>query len=574
MALIFSYGDYTFDPKPLFSIGKEYIKTAANIGLGTRYTLTIDGQIIPGGGKIPQGDPKAGLNEVFSGVDEIHRAFDSDFKCLALYCDDGSAPIISGYPRITSFNVDHASDNYVVRADYSITLDLPSLTGTGFDPVGPIYGDYAAGCGPIDGGSSENYLDLSLSGLISYSDEFTVEFLDERIGNEPLVLNTDEEHGLRKINFGELPSVFSIQRSISAQGDSQTFAGLDGVCKPYIHPWERAKVFVEHQLELPSEVTGLSGLLYTSTSEVVNNFRTVTVNKTEGIVSVNQTFIAVTGGGIAAYEDFEISTSQSLEEPYVTVTIDGTVNGLTRIDYTNNNDAATPVGQATGEPKFNNAIAFWAQNVSGAIYTRASKVLEITSIQSGHVGVGVRNPFPDKSVGVIPQSKNSLNHLALSQTVGYNPVAGTVTYSYTYDNRPRNCYHHAITEAITFSESEPNDVFASLTVLGRATGPLFQRIGTVGPRTREISINAILPMVTDCNINRPLTAHSYNFFQAPDFYDQMVIDYATVLNTNYNQVFVTASSKTWEPKTGRFTLNQSWTVGTCALSVALCAPCP
>ena len=87
MALIFSYGDYSFNPKPLFTIGKEYIKTPSQMGLGTRYTLTLEGQIIPASGTIPGGDPKAGLIQVFSGVDEISRAFDNDFKLLQLYCD-------------------------------------------------------------------------------------------------------------------------------------------------------------------------------------------------------------------------------------------------------------------------------------------------------------------------------------------------------------------------------------------------------------------------------------------------------------------------------------------------------
>jgi len=249
----------------------------------------------------------------------------------------------------------------------------------------------------------------------------------------------------------------------------------------------------------------------------------------------------VTGGN--AYEDFEINTSQTLGEPYITVTIDGTINGLTNLSY-----GGCPT---TGVPKFNNAIAHWSGSVSGALYSRASKVLLATPPLSGHVGAGGPQNFPS----------NALNNLELSKTVGYNPVAGTVTYSCTYDNRPAHCYIHAITEDVTFSESEPNDVFASLTILGKASGPLYQTIGTVGPRTRELSINAVLPMQTDC-VGTGIDGGG-SFFNAPDVYDAMVLNYAAILNWNYDQVFVTASSKTWEPKTGRFSLNQSWTVGSC-----------
>tara|TARA_R110000824_G_scaffold10866_2_gene47602 strand:- start:8426 stop:10006 length:1581 start_codon:yes stop_codon:yes gene_type:complete len=525
MALTFTYGDYVFDPKPLFTISKEHIKTASQMGLGTKYVVTLEGEVIPATGRIPGGDPGEGVNSVFSGLDELSRAFDSDFKLLLLQCTD-SSPIISGYPRVTECNIDNASDNYVIRGNYSISLELPSLTGSGFDPVGPASDTFSCG---VSG------LDFSEYGIISYSDDFTVEFMDERVGGADLVVP-----GALPGVIGELPSVFSIQRSISAQGDSYAAADEGGACYEYIHPWQRASGFIIPRLGFPPEIVELSGLLCPS-GQVSNNFRSVNVNKTEGSVTVNETYIAVTGTD-PAYEDFEINTSQTLGEPYITVTIDGTVNGLTQIGY-----EGLP---ASGVPKFNNAIAYWS-GISGALFSRASKVLLATPPLLGHVGAPVGGGFPS----------NTLNNLELSKTVGYNPVAGTVTYSCTYDNRPAHCYASALTEDITFSESEPNDVFASLTILGKASGPLYQTIGTIGPRTRELSINAVLPMATDCATTG--ADGGGGFFNAPDVYDTMVLNYEDILNWNYDQVFVTASSKTWEPKTGRFSLNQSWTVGSC-----------
>ena len=495
MALLFKYGSYSFNPKPLFTIGKEYIKTPSQMGLGTRYTLTLEGQIIPKTGKLPGGSPQAGLQEVFSGVDTLREAFNSDYQLLSLYCDDGGDPIVSGYPRITSFEVNNASDNYVVRANYTITLELPSLTGSGFDPVGP-------------GGN-----DFSSDGIISYTDDFTVEFMDERTGGTLSVFGTD------------VPSLFSVQRNISAQGDAQAPSGT------YENPWERAKLFVEGKAGFPADATGLSGLMCPG-SAFANNFRSLSVNKTEGTVSLNQTFIALTGG--TAYEDFEVNTSQSLEDPNISITVDGTVNGMSVVSY----DGCP----ASGTPKFNNAMSHW-EGISGSMFARANAVFGVCSGLSG-MPLGTLNPNP------------------LTQTFGYNPIAGTVTYSFTYDNRPAHCYDHAITENITFTETEPNDVFASLTVLGKISGPLLQSIGTIGPRTRELSIEAILPRPTSCYYLNA-TTYENDFYDAPDAYDQFVLNYASILANNYAQVFVTSSSKTWDPKTGRFNINQSWTVGSC-----------
>jgi hypothetical protein len=531
MGLVFSYGDYIFNPKPLFTIGKEYIKTPSHMGLGSRYTMTINGHIIPDTGTVPFGDPKAGLQKVFSGVEDIHRAFDNDFKLLHLHCEATADSIISGYPRITSFDVEHASDNYVIRADYTIVLDLPSLKGSGFDPVGPIGSGYSPGCGVDD-------LDFGASGIISYSDEFTVEFLDERLGGD---LNGGG------LDLGEIPSIFSIQRSITAQGDSMATADSASVCDPYLHPWERAKAFIEPRLGIPPEASGLTGLLCPAGS-FLNNFRSINVNKTEGTFSVNQSYITVTGG--LAYEDFQINTSQTLGEPYVTVTVDGTVNGLTDITYSG---LSTDVCPPSGVPKFLNALSHWSGSISGGILGRAQQVYGVTELMSGHVGW---------ESAAVPYG-GAINSLPLTKTVGYNPIAGTVTYSYTYDNRPVHCYEHAIIEDITFSTTEPDDVFASLTVLGKISGPLYQTIGTVGHRTKDMSINAVLPMETDCCILTGGSCTDFNFFVPPASYDALVLQYEAILDATYAQVFVTSSSKTWEPKTGRFTLNQSWTVGKC-----------
>ena len=117
------------------------------------------------------------------------------------------------------------------------------------------------------------------------------------------------------------------------------------------------------------------------------------------------------------------------------------------------------------------------------------------------------------------------------------------------------CYTGAITEIIRYTEGEPNDIFASLTVLGKTSGPVLQAINTIGPRTREISIQAFLPLVHDCS--------AQGFSGAPDVYDTLINNYKASLQTTYAQVFVNSASKVWEPRLGRFTPDVSYTVGSC-----------
>ena len=76
MALTFLYGDYTFEPKPLFTINKEYIKTPANTGLGTRYNITLEGDLLP----YKADGYDVGITGVFSGIQSLREAFDTDYK--------------------------------------------------------------------------------------------------------------------------------------------------------------------------------------------------------------------------------------------------------------------------------------------------------------------------------------------------------------------------------------------------------------------------------------------------------------------------------------------------------------
>ena len=307
----FKYGDYEFDPRPLFTVNKEIMKTASNSGLGTKYSMTLNGNILPTG--VALDNAKGGLTQVFSGTDALRDAFAQDFNLLILQCDTDS-PLISGYPKIISVDVNHASDNYVQRADYTINLELPSLTGTGYDSAG-------VNCYGTEVGN------LSSSGLVSVSDEISIEFLDERVGGDIAIAD-----------FGSIPSVFSIQRTVSAQGDSLCTGAL------YTEPWQRAKEYVANNLGLTPEMTGLTDLMCVGNINVANNFRSVSVNKTEGSVNATESWIAYTGA-TASTEEFEISIEKSIDQPLTSISINGTIQGLTDIGY----DACS----ATGTPKFN-----------------------------------------------------------------------------------------------------------------------------------------------------------------------------------------------------------------------------
>lgn len=496
----FTYGEYVFDPRPLFSMNKEFIKTPANTGLISKYTVSLNGHILPTG--IDLDNNKGGLGAVFNGVTDLREAFTEDFKLLKLQCEDQD-PIISGFPKVISIDVQNAGDNYVQRADYTINLELVSIGGTGSDAVGTSCSDTSIG-------------DISAYGLISATEEYSIEFLDERVGNSAGTFFTD----------ADIPAVFSVQKTITAQGAAT--ACSDGT---YVEPWIRAKAYCKAKIakegttydwqKSAQDLMPLEGASY-----VYNNMRTITVNALDGSASVTETYIVTNHDGQLGLEDFEVTCERGVDNPFTTVNIAGNIVGLTAIDYTTT-PPSTPAEALNN--KFDRAQRYWENDVRDVLYDRASEVFTRTSSDN----------YPWKA-GTI------LNTVPISQSVGYNPIAGSLTYNFAYDDRTL-VYDQAISETISYSYSQRPDIFASIPIIGKSNGPLLQDMNTSGPYTTEVSIDAFVKPDTS---ESPAT---------------LVSAYATVVSAAAPgaTAYVTSDTRTWEPRLGHFTWNKTWEQGQC-----------
>ena len=489
--ITFKYGDYEFSPRPLFTVNKEVIKTPSNTGIATKYSLTLNGTILPTGLNLD--DNKGGMTTVLTDAQDLRDAFAKDFEVLLLKCDDKD-PIISGYPKVINIDIANAAgDNYVRQATYTITLELPTLIGARSEAVG------------LEGGQG----DMSSSGLISLSQDTSIEFFNERVGTAApdSVFNV------------QLPSVFTITKNVSAQGDS--LAPTD--TEDYIDPWQRAKNYVQSELCATGDFSDyFSGVMCVDGLNIRSTFKTLSVNKSDGSCAGSQTYIALPAIESGALEDFEGSSEQSSDTPFTSITVNGTIQG---IDYIPCGNDCPP----TGNDKFEAALTKWA-SVSGSLYSRAKKVLEKTA----HLDIRAEDEtYP-------------LHQLPLSSTVGYNPIAGTVTYSYSYNDRLDFIDSSAITETISVTENGRPDLYASITILGRGSnGPLLQSLGATGPQTKDVSVDVIYKPTSDYN-NIPATATEYN-----------------TLFTDPDNSFVTSDTETWEAAAGHYTRSKSWEIGSC-----------
>ena len=357
------------------------------------------------------------------------------------------------------------------------------------------------------------------SGISSISEEWDFEIFDERVAG-----TSDGP----KAGTVSVDAAYQVSHTVSVTAPHQCRTGGG---ESDIIGWENAANYVTEYFTSSSPDSGITGLFLPTGLGSYNHFRTVSKNVYDGTINLSETWILCSDSG---YEEFDVSVENSLDTYLTSVTVNGNIQGLATVNYANPNSSDEI-------PKIAGAFGKW-NSVSGEIYNRANTVY-LASENINQDG----NPM-------------SLHIDPLNTSFGYNNKAGTVSYSYTYNNRPYNCVSDARLENITFNENNPTDVFASLTIIGRTAGPLFQDIGTSGARTKEISIEAVLPVWDSgrCSLISSMGAG------IPTGYDNLVDSYQTYLTSVYSGVFINNDNKNWNPKDGRFSWNKSWTVGGCS----------
>lgn len=493
----FSYGDYDFRPRPLFSINSRPLKTPDGSGYGVNHNINLRGDILTTGNEL-----SSGIVGVFDRVEQLKDALNADGRLLVVSCDD--QPVLSGYPTISDFDINPESDNYTRRASYNISFEMPTT---------------------VQGTGNDNFNNSSIPPFIESCEEsWDVEFQDERMPFEwTLHDGTIEKFGYTLL----VNHVINVSARIAYTGSE-----ISNI------PWEDAKTYASGKLGFNNEFVELSGILGTpgvdfDRTDVYNQYRQVSTDKTNGNIQVTETFIVTPSGTNSlpnnAIETFDINTNQN--DGVITVSINGEIRGLAEMSYAS--------GIQTVADKFSAASGYY-NLVKDRLFDRAKTVYSTVT----------GNCF-----------NRSLNPTVRSRSVGMNPIEGVVTYDYQYDTIPSGCITGSciISQNITIDDNLPTDVFAKNVVLGRAVGPILQDIGTITERVRTVNIELVtLPPVscsTISDIYEPIPRD-----QIDDFVEVISGD----LSNNYDQVFVSNNSENWNFTNGRYTKSIGFTYTNCS----------
>lgn len=526
----------TLRPAPFVAISASPLRNK-NAYFGNRYTITLSGTIVANDTSIRLDSPmapvdgenssEAALRDIMAVQKDLVDFFNvepndeaSSVARLEI-TPGGNNPAISFNIRFESINFEEGT--YVALCKYTITLiaEKESTLGAETQPE-----------------------DL----LEDFNESWSFE-IDNNYGHP----DTTGDNRLSSRSF-------IVTRTITATGrnsptrtlkQSATDALRDDELNspPYDKPaWMQAMAFIENYANPEttlnaSKITDLLlydrsklGTFLDSSYSPYNHSRTSSIDKGAGTVTVTDSWLLARGDD-KALENYTSSVATSRDNPYVKVSIQGSIKGLAPKEFTDSQ---------------------FADNTTHA-NSPFSKAREHYNSISNNGNFGVGCAIFKRADNVVAQS---LNSQPLSVSLGTNEITGEITYSLEFDNRPSNYFTNVLFENISVNDTYPGDVFATIPVLGRPTGPILQFTFGRTEYRRDISIEILIDYTdlgygTDRNalllrkpsINEPIAG------QLRDLIGIL----SPANEPGIRKYFVSPPTESWNPKEGRYTLSIGWT---------------
>jgi hypothetical protein len=517
------YGSFSFAgasgyPVPMVSISKEYQRNGAGRTIGATTSVTLEGQLFTGSGN-------SGLPQLLTLESGLRSAF-VDGSTLLIGCGSTSGIFSGG--KISQYSANKTDNNWTTTIDYSIGLQFENTIVTGNNPF---------------------YVN-------STQDEWNMETLDETaFAKGPFNLgNYLPGYGNPALTFvqGQHYPFYRITRTLGAVGKYVPYSGGSGISAV-----QSAKGWVNYQLGEPPSYTGVVGL------RLYNFVRSLSVSEVEGSFRITDNWIGVPSGVTLPYiETFNIESSLD-SELLRTVTIQGTVKGLELMDSGNiYNATSLPYlsGSLTGTlnplyndkthfngtqgTKFVNALSGYVEIKSGLINRISSAFATGTLITLGY--------STSVTSGLSP-----INPIPMSITEGMNPAEGTVTYSWTFNNRPKPLVSGAINETLTIDDRHATPMIASIFVLGRKLGPILQDLGTFSSSSRTVNFEVVFPKPSSLVDLLFPADHYATITGVVERFDpaRFTVGYA---GTKGIKSYITANTSNWNPKEGRISTSKTW----------------
>ena len=279
----------------------------------------------------------------------------------------------------------------------------------------------------------------------------------------------------------------------------------------------------------------------TSYSRGYNHSANESIDKTGGTFSVTESWILARS---PVLESFSCSTDISAQSALATVTINGTITGLSSYLPEEYQNSVIP------NDKFNNATVLW-DNLSTSVVAN---------------DLGRNSPIYQRAEAIATaRGITDLNFIPISSNVSYDEFGGVITYNVTYDNRPLNLITGSLTESVQVNDTYPGDIFATIPVLGRTTGPVLQYIGGRTEYKRDVSINLTMDRNNLAGagqgpVNRNTLLLNKPSIQQPQAQElsDLLKELTPAREPGIRKWFQSPPQESWNPQQGTYSLNISF----------------
>ena len=537
---------HIFTPNPMVSISATP-RQSSQAYFGLTYDISLKGYIVP-----VADNPPDTVGNIFAAQRQLITICNYNDLYLHIQTAKGQQGILSFPVKLKT--ITFPEGQYTNYGEYNITFES-HVALSGHRESNPTYvggyGDVLAfeddtfGQYPVNGPASK----LTGALLQDFTEDWSYSYeTDFGMGQ---VVNKSSGEFIDSFDVTE--GYYTVTRNIMAKGldiFGRRRSDLTGVRMA----WEYAHDAVSNYAAEKSAFTNMAassglfpakfeGTALTSTNQKYEafNFSTNTnINKSDGSVTLTQTWILIPSGAYAnsqstSLEDYSTTISSEIDSGYVSVSIEGTIKGLSKR------------GQMHSHNNVNNS-----ENVSGKFsgavgtYTALSK-----SGQFGYCGFYKRAQAGVDSV---------LNVSPLSISVSRNTHLGEISYNISYDNRPTNFFRGVQRENIEVQDTYPGDLYTLVNVIGRNTGPVIQY--GAGRTEYKRSLNLELQLSSYAagdGSNRTI------MYAKPSVSEAFRHDLGDLLQAvspanepGIVKYLADPPQETWNPTTGNYSLSLSW----------------
>jgi hypothetical protein len=540
MTAFIKYGSFEFIgnsgyPVPSISISQEYQRDGAGRQIGLTASINLEGKIYSGSGD-------NGFRHLMILESGLRNIFSYDGNNLIIGCSGQTTnlTIFSGI-KVSRYNANKTENNWTTTIDYSIDL--------------------------------QSEIANTSSGIFYVSntqDDWNIETIDESVYAE---YNPDR---LKMLGFGNTLSFqqgahypfYRISRTIGAVGKFVPTSGSGGnvALTGSLTAVYNAKAWVNYHLPLSPTYSEIIKEL-----KLYNFVRSINTSETEGSYRITDNWIAIPNSAQPFTESFTIESSID-NSMMRTVTINGNIKGL---ELFNSGNIYSPTGvpYITGSlsgslriisnsdtkikyaTKFDNAISGYS-GIKNILYQRVQSLA--TTGNYGSYGSSTASQGAFNFENIFGRKESRLHPIPLSITEGFNPAEGSITYSWSYNNRPLNYISGSISETLNVDDTFATPLVASIFVLGRKLGPILQDLGTITSSTRRVTFDVVFPRPTAIRDIQFNNIHYSQITGLVESFNPSNLMTNPIINTQSIKSIVKSDTAGWNITEGRFTKEKTW----------------